>query len=97
MSIDGLLVNHAALEAASAQLLGTASRIDDRLNTLEAELQPLRDAWTGGAQVSYLAAKDTWDKAIAEVIVLLQQAAAMVQESSAAYRAADLRGAARFE
>lgn len=97
MAIDGLLVNHAALEAASGQLLSTAHRIDERLNTLESELQPLHDAWTGGAQVSYLSAKATWDAAIAEVIALLQQASAMVQESNAAYRAADLRGAARFE
>ena len=97
MSFDGLLVNHAALEAASSHLLTTASRIDERLNGLESELNVLRDSWTGSAQVSYQGAKTTWDRAIAEVIGLLQEASALVQNSNAEYRAADLRGAARFE
>lgn len=94
---DAILVNHAALSAASNQLLTSATQIDDRLNTLESELSALRSAWTGSAQEAYRQAKSTWDTAIAEVIALLRDTGAMVDTSNAEYRAADLRGAARFQ
>lgn len=97
MGADGLLVNHAALEAAAGQLLSTASQIDDRLNQLESELDALRSGWTGDAQGSYLVAKRRWDAAIAEVIAVLREASALVTQSNSEYRAADLRGAARFD
>lgn len=94
---DGILINHAALSSASQQLLTSATQIDERLNVLESDLGGLRGSWSGSAQESYLRAKATWDTAIAEVLSLLRETGAMVEASNADYRAADLRGAARFE
>lgn len=94
---DEILVNHAGLADASRQLLTSATQIDDRLNTLESELAALRTAWTGSAQEAYQRAKQVWDTAIGEMIGLLRQSGSMVDQSNADYRAADLRGAARFE
>lgn len=93
---DGLLVNHAALSATAQQLLGTATRIDGRLDALEGQLTTLRNGWTGSAQEAYLQAKATWDAAIADVIGILRDSGSLVEASNGEYRAADLRGAARF-
>ena len=41
-------------------------------------------------------AKAKWDQAIADMIVLLQQASANVSTSNDEYKAADSRGANRF-
>lgn len=95
--LDGLRVQHSALDQAAADLHQTVKDIDARMNRLESELEPLRSAWAGHAQQAYIHAKATWDRAIAEMRDLLDQSHRTVQESNAAYQAADRRGAARFE
>ena len=97
MTLDGLRVNHAGLEAAAQDLATTVKQIDDRLNRLESELAPLRSDWTGNAQQAYQAAKTKWDTAMQEMRDLLQQTSTTVQQSNADYQAADQRGAASFD
>ena len=97
MSLDGLRVNHAGLEAAAQDLATTVKQIDDRLNRLESELAPLRSDWTGNAQQSYVVAKTKWDTAMQEMKTLLADTSAAVVNSNAEYRAADARGAASFD
>ena len=46
MSMDGIRVNHAGLDQASADLANGVKEIDNRLNHLEQELAPLRNDWT---------------------------------------------------
>ncbi|WP_181312048.1 WXG100 family type VII secretion target [Nocardioides campestrisoli] len=96
MSFDGIRVDHGALDQASADLVNAAKRIETRLNDLENELSPLASDWTGSAKESYRQAKQTWDNAMSEMIVLLQQVGGAVQSSNDEYRAADARGANRF-
>lgn len=93
---DGLRVDHAALEAAAQDLRVTVAAIGDRLHRLHQELAPLRADWTGQAQEAYLAAQGTWDAALEEMRLLLEQTSHAVQRSNEDYRAADLRGAAAF-
>ena len=96
MSMDGIRVNHAGLDQASADLANGVKEIDNRLNHLEQELAPLRNDWTGQAQVSYQQAKAKWDQAMQEMTLLLQQASQGVDSSNSEYKAADARGANRF-
>lgn len=96
MSLDGIRVDHAALNQASQDLLTAAKNIDNRLNTLENDLRPLQANWSGSAKDSYHQAKSRWDQAIAEMIQLLTQVSTAVEQSNSEYRQADLRGAARF-
>lgn len=96
MNLDGLRVNHAGLELAAQDLAHAVQQIGERLDQLEAELAPLRGDWTGNAQQAYLGAKATWDKAMQEMQVLLQDTSTTVHQSNADYQAADARGAAAF-
>jgi WXG100 family type VII secretion target len=96
MTLDGLRVNHAALDAAADDLGRTVTAIDGRLGRLDQELAPLRSEWAGNAQQAYAAAKARWDGAITEMRDLLQETSRQVHQSNADYRAADRRGAASF-
>jgi early secretory antigenic target protein ESAT-6 len=96
MSFDGINVQHGKLDQGSADVMAAAKDIQTRLDTLEDELKPLASDWTGAAKEAYREAKATWDKAIADMIVLLEQASANVDTSNQEYKAADSRGANRF-
>jgi 6 kDa early secretory antigenic target len=95
--LDGLRVQHSALDQAAADMLRTVKDIDDRMNRLESELEPLRSQWAGHAQQAYVHAKATWDRAIQEMRDLLDETQHTVSRSNAEYQAVDRRGAARFE
>lgn len=96
MSFDGIKVEHGRLDQGSADVMAAAKDIQTRLDTLEDELKPLASDWTGAAKEAYREAKATWDKAIADMIILLQQASSNVDTSNQEYKAADARGAGRF-
>ncbi len=96
MNLDGIRVNHAALEQASMDMQQTVKDIDDRLNRLESELAPLKSDWSGSAQQAYHVAKGRWDTAIQEMKELLNETHLSVTQSNQDYRAADMRGAAQF-
>ena len=96
MNLDGIRVNHGALEQAAFDMQQTVKDIDDRLNRLESELQPLRSDWAGNAQQSYVIAKGKWDTAIQEMKDLLKETHVSVTNSNSEYKAADARGAAQF-
>ena len=96
-NLDGLRVQHGALDQAAADMFQTVKDIDDRMNRLESELEPLRSEWAGHAQQAYVHAKATWDRAIQEMRDLLDESHRAVYQSNAEYQAVDRRGAARFE
>jgi WXG100 family type VII secretion target len=95
--LDGLRVQHDALDQAAIDMFATVKDIDDRMNRLEAELEPLRSEWSGHQQQAYVVAKATWDRSIQEMRDLLDHSQRTVHESNAEYLAVDRRGAARFD
>lgn len=96
-NLDGIRVQHAALDQAAADMYQTVKDIDARMDRLERELAPLRSDWTGHAQQTYVAAKAKWDWAIQEMRDLLDESHRTVYQSNDDYRAADRRGAGAFE
>lgn len=96
-NLDGIRVNHAALDQASADMHKTVQDIDERLNRLERELEPLRSQWGGEAQAAYTQAKAQWDAAILDMRNLLDESEQTVFRSNQDYMAADKRGASMFQ
>ena len=97
MNLDGIRVQHAALDQAAADMYQTVKDIDDRMNRLESELAPLKSDWLGSQQEAYTRAKAKWDWAIQEMRDLLDESHKTVYQSNAEYMAADKRGAASFD
>jgi early secretory antigenic target protein ESAT-6 len=97
MSMDGIRVNHGAVDQAAADMYQKVKDIDDRMNRLESELEPLRSQWVGQAPSQYTVSKAKWDNAIQEMRDLLDKSSQTVYQSNAEYQAADKRGAAQFE
>jgi WXG100 family type VII secretion target len=97
MNLDGIRVQHAALDQAAQDMYQTVKDIDERMNKLEGELAPLKSDWHGNAQQAYTTAKAKWDWAIQEMRDLLDESSQTVYQSNAEYQAADRRGAAQFE
>jgi len=97
MNLDGIRVQHAALEQAAQDMYTTVKEIDDRMNRLEGELSELKSDWAGGQQEAYTRAKAKWDWAIQEMRDLLDESHKTVYQSNAEYQAADKRGAASFD
>jgi ESAT-6 family protein len=97
MNLDGIRVQHAALDQAAQDMYQTVKDIDERMNRLEDDLAPLKSDWHGNAQQAYTTAKAKWDWAIQEMRDLLDESHRTVYQSNAEYMAADRRGAAQFE
>ncbi len=96
MTLDGIRVQHGALDTAAQDMYKTVQDIDNRMNQLESDLEPLRSSWAGGQQQAYTEAKAKWDWAIQEMRDLLDESHKTVFQSNEEYRQADLRGANRF-
>jgi len=97
MNLDGIRVRHSSLDQAASDMYNTVKAIDERMDRLESELEPLRSDWHGQAQEAYRIAKAKWDWAIQEMRDLLDESHQTVYQSNAEYMAADNRGAAQFE
>jgi WXG100 family type VII secretion target len=95
--LDGLRVEHAALDGAAADMHAIVGQMDERLDRLQADLAPLRAQWAGAQQEAYHHAKAQWDGAIHRIRDLLDESHRAVSASNADYAAADNRGAARFD
>ncbi len=96
MTQPGIFVQKAKLTQGSADLLKAAKDIEERLNVLENDLNPLKESWHGAAKMAYDDAKAKWDQATSDMTALLTQVGNAVQTSNDGYTAADNRGAAKF-
>lgn len=97
MSLDGLRVNHAELNAAAQNMYDTVKKMDESLNSLENDIKDKVATWSGDQQEAYRVSKSAWDWAMQEMKDLLDESHKTVYQSNADYAAADRRGAARFE
>jgi 6 kDa early secretory antigenic target len=97
MGYDGLLVNHGQLDQATQDIAAAVKAIDNRMNQLESELNPLQSDWAGNAQAAYTQAKKQWDTAILEMMQLLNDTGTTVGQSNVDYHSADVRGANSFQ
>lgn len=96
MGAQDLKVSYDGLDGIATQLLNTAVGVDDKLNGLETKLEGFMAEWSGEDRQAYRQAKDTWDKAMQDMLMTLQSLAKAVGLSKEEYRAAEKQNAARF-
>lgn len=78
-----IFVDYAAMEEA-AQALQTASRtIEEKLSELESQLKKIE--WDGQDRAAYMAHKDKWNRAVADMNQLLNQIGGAVATARGGY------------
>jgi ESAT-6 family protein len=89
-------VTFGALDAARADVAGTANRITGRLDELKRMLAPLVASWDGAAAEEYRTAQRNWDTAAADLASVLSQIGVALGSAHDGYRQVEQTNAARW-
>jgi WXG100 family type VII secretion target len=89
-------VTFGALDAARADVAGTATRIGTRLEDLRRLLAPLVATWEGQAAEEYRTAQRKWDTAAADLTAVLAQIGVALGSAHDGYRQVEQANAARW-
>ncbi|CAM4188819.1 WXG100 family type VII secretion target [Kibdelosporangium persicum] len=82
-------VEFAAVEAAGAQIKGTASKMDQELDTLRSQLAPLEAAYTGAAKEAWHQVQTSWNNAQNELNQVLAQIGAATTQAASDYQSTE--------
>lgn len=96
MHDDALVVNFAALQAASGHIQQAISTIDTQLAQLEADATPLVQSWTGEAREAYQSRQIAWRQASTELSTMLYEIKRALDDSAADYADTERRNANLF-
>lgn len=96
MSTGNMKVDFGALDGAASDIKSSGNQIQNRLDTLSHDLQPLQSDWTGNAQQAYQQAKSKWDQAAADMNQLLLQFGDAVSQSNSDYNGAESKNTSLF-
>lgn len=96
MNTGNLRVQFGSLEAASADISGSANKLESRIDTLESELAPMRASWEGDAQQAYIQCKSKWDQGMRDIKQLLAEIGTAVTQSNSDYQATERANAGRW-
>lgn len=89
-------VTFGALEAARADVAGTASRIVDQLGELNRFLAPMVATWEGQAAAEYQVKQRQWDRAASDLAAVLAQIGVALGSANDSYRQVEQANAARW-
>ena len=89
-------VSFGALEAARADVSGTAARISTQLGDLKGFLAPLVAGWEGQAATEYQVEQRRWDTAAAVLAGVLAQIGVALGVANDSYRQVEQVNAARW-
>ena len=87
-------VTFGALEAARADVTGTAARIATRLDDLRRAVTPLAATWEGRAADEYRGRQRQWDTAAADLTRVLADIGRALGDAETGYRATENANAA---
>jgi 6 kDa early secretory antigenic target len=89
-------VSFGALEAARADVAGTATRVAGQLDDLKRFLSPLVAGWEGQAATDYQAKQRQWDTAAADLAGVLARIGVALAAANEGYRRVEQLNAARW-
>lgn len=96
-NLDGLRVDHGALDTAAVGMHRIVGAIDRVLDDLVADLRPLVDQWDGETKLAFHDCERTWNFAMTEMKDLLDRSRNSVSQSNDEFRAVDLKNASNFD
>lgn len=94
--MQSMSVRPEQVNALAGQIRGGSQSIRAELDRLESEVNKLRGAWGGEAQVAYDQAQLKWNRSLSEMQQLLTQIAGKTEEISGQYQQTDKSAAGRF-
>ena len=97
MNDDVLVVNFAALEQASADIVTALAALETQLDQLERDAAPLVAQWSGAARDAYDLRATRWRAAAGDLSGMLRAIKGAVDDSAADYLATERRNAMLFE
>jgi 6 kDa early secretory antigenic target len=89
-------VTFGAMDAARADVAGTAQRIMGRLDELKRMLAPMVATWDGAAAQEYRTAQRNWDAAANDLAQVLSQIGVAIGSAHDGYRQVEQANAARW-
>jgi len=88
---DGqIFVNYQGVNDVSQVLVDATSAIQQMLNEIEQELQPMQASWTGEARDQYAIKKQQWDAAAANMSEILKGGVGTLDDMAHNYNHTDL-------
>jgi 6 kDa early secretory antigenic target len=96
MNDDLLVVNFAALDAASSDIAHALGELESQLDQLEHDAAPLVAQWTGEARAAYDARQATWRSAAGDLARMLGEIKNAVDGSAEDYAATEQNNARLF-
>lgn len=92
-----LVVNFAAMHAASGDIQTAIKALTDQLGQLERDAAPLVSSWDGDAKAAYEGRQRQWRTAASELSVMLTEIKKALDDSAQDYRDTETRNVRLFE
>ncbi|MDR1998485.1 MAG: WXG100 family type VII secretion target [Frankiaceae bacterium] len=87
--MSDIKVDFGSLTEGESAIKGVYQQLVSTLEQLEADLRPMVSSWSGAAQESYTECQQRWDRAAADLSVLLNQIGQAVGTANDNYQAAE--------
>ena len=96
MAGDFVLANFGTLADGEAQFMAAYNGLTTTINDLDSQLRGSLGTWEGSAQEAYYQAKAIWDKAIADMGMVIQGMSQVVGSANANYQQAEQTNSSMF-
>lgn len=94
---DMLVVNFAAMQAASGDIQAAIKTLTGHLAQLERDVAPLVSSWDGDAKAAYEVRQRQWRSAASELCTMLTEIKKALDDSALDYRDTETRNVRLFE
>jgi len=85
-----------SLSQGESDFVAAYNSLSTTVNTLDSQLRASLSSWDGQARDAYLVAKATWDKAIADMGMVIQGLSSVIGTAHANYTSAETTNASMF-
>jgi 6 kDa early secretory antigenic target len=96
MAGDFVLANFGTLSDGEAQFMAAYNGLTSTINDLDAQLRGNLSDWEGSAQQAYYQAKAVWDKAIADMGLVIQGLSQVIGTANTNYQDAERTNSSMF-